>query len=147
MKSTFGKIFLWILIISAGTIAFLASFKNSVETASIAETDAGTILRVFVLNEKNPQKNEALRLKISQVSAKKNAAGTPTEIPFPRPFSAILTDGNGKIFAHLEEPNSEGIVPEISSFPRDEKFLHVGFPNIKTNGKPTSLMFENPFAD
>ncbi len=139
MKSVSGKILLWILIIVAVGIAFFTSFKNSLETASIAETDSGAILRVIVLNE-NPAPNDPLRLKILYASADK-------KIPLPKPFNAILTDGNGKVAARLGEPDSEGCVPEIESFPRGEKYLHVGFPDIKTDGKPTSLMFRNPFCE
>ncbi|MCD8283166.1 MAG: hypothetical protein LUD52_00340 [Opitutae bacterium] len=148
MKSIGGKILLWALIVVAAGISFFSSFRNSVETASIVETDSGAILRVIVLNGQNPAADEPLRLKISYVAAdKKTPAGAPLELPLPQPFVAVLADGSGKVAARLGEPDATGCVPAIEEFPRHEKYLYVGFPNIATGGKPTSLMFKNPFAN
>lgn len=144
------RVLLWILVVAAAAFAFFASFRDAVDMASIARTDAGGVLRVRVANDEADLRtpDAPLRLKIEYAHAeKKSSAGVPAPMPFPQPFVAVLVDGGNRIVARLPQPDADGNVPAISDFPRGEKYLWVGFPFVLVDGKPASLLLRNPFAE
>ncbi|MGF0068469.1 hypothetical protein [Candidatus Spyradosoma sp. SGI.093] len=144
------RLALWILVAAAAAFAFFASFRDAVDMASIARTDAGGVLRARVVNDEAELRTPGapLRLKIEYAHAeKKSADGVPAPMPFPQPFVAVLVDGNNRVVARLQPPDADGNVPAISDFPRGEKYLWVGFPLVLTDGRPTSLLLRNPFAE
>lgn len=145
MSSLWKKLGLWLLILAAAGIAFFTSFNNAIDTASIVRTDNDGILRVRVMNL--PESREsALLLKIEYVHAEQKLPnGEALPMDFPKPFQAVLVDGNNQIVAMLQEPDAAGNVPAITEFPRSEKYFWVGFPQIRAEGKPASLIIRNPF--
>lgn len=140
------RLAIWALILAAAGIAFWTSFRNSVDMASIAQTDANGILRVKVLNAPDASVDAPLLLKIEYAHAEfRGSDGKPIALPFPQPFTAVLVDGKNRLVARLGKPDAQGNVPAIENFPRDEKYFWVGFPKITTDGKPVSLLIRNPF--
>lgn len=142
------KLALWLLILVAAGIALFTSFQNSVEMASIAQTDGNGILRVHVMNRPEIDGKANLLLKLEYVHANKtDSNGRPVPMAFPQPFVAVLADGNNRIVARLAAPDADGNVPAIPNIPRDEKYFWVGFPQIRIEGKPASLLIRNPFFE
>lgn len=142
------KLAIWALILIAAGIAFFTSFRNSVEMASIAETDENGILRVYVRNDPETDGKTDLLLKLEYVHVNKTGSdGRPLPLAFPQPFVAVLVDGQNRIVARLSPPDADGNVPAISNVPQNEKYFWVGFPQIRIEGKPASLLIRNPFFE
>lgn len=139
------KLWLWVLIFLAASTAFYLSFQNSIEMASMAECDDGSVLRVVVRNEPPFLAGTPLLLKIEHSgipagTSQKNA-GNQKKVP----FLALLIDSQKRVVARLGEPDEQGNVPAIENVPRDEKYLWIGFPRLKSAGAPPSLLIKNPF--
>lgn len=142
------KLALGLLIFVAAGIAFFTSFRNSVEMASIAQTDGNGILRVRVMNRPEIDGKTDLLLKIEYTHASKTGSdGRPLPLAFPKPFVAVLVDGENRIIARLQTPDAGGNVPAIPNVPHSEKYFWVGFPQIRIEGKPASLLIRNPFFE
>lgn len=145
-EKTLKRFGLWALILVATGIAFWTSFRNAVDMASIVRTDADGILRVKVLNNPDEADDSPLYLQITYTHSElRGNDGRPVALPFPQPFIAVLVDEQNRLVAQLGEPDAQGNVPAIENFPRGEKYFWIGFPKIKEDGKPVSLLIRNPF--
>lgn len=135
-----------ILIFVAAGIAFWTSFRNAVDVAAIVRTDVDGILRVHVLNAPDDPVDAPLYLRLEYTHADlRGADGKALPLPFPQPFVAVLVNEENRIITRLGSPDSEGKLPAVTDFPRDEKYFWIGFPRITEGGKPVSLLIRNPF--
>lgn len=145
-KKILQRVALWVLILVAAGIAFWTSFRNAIEMASIVRTDADGILRVTVMNSPEDPAGTPLRLRLEYNYAEKRGAdGKALPMPFPQPFSVVLVDENANVITWLGAPDEQGALPAVDVFPRNEKYLRLGFPKITEDGKPVSLLIRNPF--
>ena len=136
-----NKFALWVLIFVAAGTAFYMSFRNSVDMASIVECDDGNVLCASVL----PDSAGALRVRIDYANTRKTLSGEAGRAAFPSPFTVLLIDSEKRVVArkNLTEADENVFAPE--TFPRGEKYLWLGFPQLRADGKPASLLIRNPY--
>lgn len=126
----------WLLVAALALVAaFLFQWKNSLDQASIAQTDSGAIIRVKPENSVDGDAFPRFRFFFSG-----NA-----------PFSeALLCDGAGNVVCRLK---ADAGTPDVfrrdgdflaENFPR-ERFLRIVVPARQSDGAPVVLLVENPF--
>ena len=127
------KIMLWLIAAAiALAAAFLFQWKNGIDQASIAQTDAGDVVRV------RAERDVPAGFRVFFSGA-------------PEAFAeALLCDGDGNTLCALARSEAD---PERFDVPAGfaaekiagERFLRVVVPALKSEGAPVVLVVENPF--
>lgn len=127
------RILLWL---TAAAIALVAAFffqwKNGIEQASIAQTDAGDVVRV----KTEPGARPGFRVFFN---------GNADDFA-----EALLCDGDGNALCVLArsaaDPERFDVTADFDSGKTaGERFLRVVVPALKSEGAPVVLVVENPF--
>ncbi len=127
------KIKLWLIAAAiALAAAFLFQWKNGIDQAAIAQTDAGDVVRVRAERVPAP----GFRIFFN------GDAGDFSE--------ALLCDDDGNVLCTLAR---DAATEDFFRVPDDfdsgkitrERFLRVVVPALKSDGKPVVLVAENPF--
>lgn len=127
------KIKLWLIAAAIALVAaFLFQWKNGIDQAAIAQTDAGEVVRVRA--ERVPA--AGFRIFFN------GNAGDFSE--------ALLCDDGGNVLCVLaRDAGNENFFRVPDDFDSEkiarERFLRIVVPALKSEGKPVVLVAENPF--